>query len=135
MRFSSLILVIVICGCCDSKMPDKFNMIHGKWEASDSLNSSTIYFGKNNYQESNWNIDVNNESKGKYFLNTNQGRCKMTISFVPDLIINKQDTLMQECFNLDIISLDDSILIVKLPNKLHLVKNESLKKYLTYRKL
>jgi hypothetical protein len=112
-----LVFSIVILSCNRNKI-DK-SLIEGKWEFYMNDRLVKITFKEGLYSEIIIDDDLISTIKGKYFFNENINRSEMTISLVPDLIFINRDTVLQSCQFLDLISLTDSMLIIKTPTEVN----------------
>lgn len=101
---------------CNRKKIDK-SLIEGKWRFDYDHCIEIITFKEGLYSKITRNDDLIFTTKGKYFFNENINRSEITISLVPDLKFIKGDTVMESCQYLDLISLTDSLLIIKTPTE------------------
>jgi len=101
---------------CNRKKIDK-SLIEGKWRFDFDHRIEIITFKEGLYSKITRNDDLIFTTKGKYFFNENIKRSEITISLVPDLKFIKGDTVMESCQYLDLISLTDSVLIIKTPTE------------------
>jgi hypothetical protein len=101
---------------CNRKKIDK-SLIEGKWRFDFDHRIEIITFKEGLYSKITRNDDLIFTTKGKYFFNENINRSEITISLVPDLKFIKGDTVMESCQYLDLISLTDSLLIIKTPTE------------------
>ena len=97
---------------CNRKKIDK-SLIEGKWRFDYDHCIEIITFKEGLYSKITRNDDLIFTTKGKYFFNENINRSEITISLVPDLKFINGDTVMESCQYLDLISLTDSVLIIK----------------------
>jgi hypothetical protein len=112
-----LVFSIVILSCNRNKIDE--SLIEGKWEFYMNDRLVKITFKEGLYSEIIIDDDLISTIKGKYFFNENINRSEMTISLVPDLIFINRDTVLQSCQFLDLISLTDSMLIIKTPTEVN----------------
>ena len=110
-----ILLSINLIGCNRKKI-DK-SLIEGKWRFDFDNRIEIITFKEGLYSKITRNDDLIFTTKGKYFFNENINRSEITISLVPDLKFIKGDTVMESCQYLDLISLTDSLLIIKTPTE------------------
>ena len=110
-----ILLSINLIGCNRKKI-DK-SLIEGKWRFDFDNRIEIITFKEGLYSKITRNDDLIFTTKGKYFFNENIKRSEITISLVPDLKFIKGDTVMESCQYLDLISLTDSVLIIKTPTE------------------
>jgi len=110
-----LLFSIVILSCNRKKIDE--SLIEGKWRFDFDNRIEIITFKEGLYSKITRDDDLIFTTKGKYFLNENIKRSEMTISLVPDLRFIKGDTVMESCQYLDLISLTDSLLIIKTPTE------------------
>ena len=106
-----LLFSIVILSCNKKKIDE--SLIEGKWRFDFDHRIEIITFKEGLYSKITRDDDLIFTTKGKYFFNENIKRSEMTISLVPDLRFIKGDTVMESCQYLDLISLTDSVLIIK----------------------
>jgi hypothetical protein len=106
-----LLFSIVILSCNRKKIDE--SLIEGKWRFDFDHRIEIITFKEGLYSKITRDDDLIFTTKGKYFFNENIKRSEMTISLVPDLRFIKGDTVMESCQYLDLISLTDSVLIIK----------------------
>ena len=106
-----LLFSIVILSCNRKKIDE--SLIEGKWRFDFDNRIEIITFNQGLYSQTRRNGDLISTTRGKYFFNENINRSEITISLVPDLIFIKGDTVMESCQYLDLISLTDSVLIIK----------------------
>jgi len=102
----------IVISSCNRKKIDK-SLIEGKWRFYLDNRVEIITFREGLYSKITANGDAIFTTRGKYFFNENIKRSEMTISLVPDLRFIKGDTVMESCQYLDLISLTDSVLIIK----------------------
>jgi hypothetical protein len=106
----------IVISSCNRKKIDK-SLIEGKWRFYLDNRVEIITFREGLYSKITANGDAIFTTRGKYFFNENIKRSEMTISLVPDLRFIKGDTVMEPCQYLDLISLSDSLLIIKTPTE------------------
>ncbi len=106
-----LVFSIVLLSCNRNKIDE--SLIEGKWEFSNNDRLEIFTFKEGLYSNVTIQDDLIVTTKGKYFFNKNINRSEITISLVPDLKFINGDTLMVPCEFLDLISLTDSMLIIK----------------------
>lgn len=112
-----IVFSIVILGCKRNKIDE--SLIEGKWEFSNNDRLEIFTFKEGLYSNVTIQDDLIVTTKGKYFFNKNINRSEITISLVPDLKFINGDTLMVPCEFLDLISLTDSMLIIKTLTKIN----------------
>jgi hypothetical protein len=110
-----LVLSINLIGCNRKKINE--SLLEGKWRFYLDNRIEIITFKEGLYSKITRNDDLIFTTKGKYFFNENINRSEITISLVPDLKFIKGDTVMESCQYLDLISLTDSLLIIKTPTE------------------
>jgi hypothetical protein len=110
-----LLFSIVILSCNRKKIDE--SLIEGKWRFDFDHRIEIITFKEGLYSKITRDDDLIFTTKGKYFFNENINRSEITISLVPDLKFIKGDTVMESCQYLDLISLTDSLLIIKTPTE------------------
>lgn len=110
-----LVLSINLIGCNRKKINE--SLLEGKWRFYLDNRVEIITFKEGLYSKITINDDLIFTTKGKYFFNENINRSEITISLVPDLKFIKGDTVMESCQYLDLISLTDSLLIIKTPTE------------------
>ena len=110
-----LVFSINFIGCNRKKIGK--SLIEGKWRFDYDHCIEIITFKEGLYSKITRNDDLIFTTKGKYFFNENINRSEITISLVPDLKFIKGDTVMEPCQYLDLISLSDSLLIIKTPTE------------------
>jgi hypothetical protein len=110
-----LLFSIVILSCNRKKIDE--SLIEGKWRFDFDNRIEIITFNQGLYSQIIRNGDLISTTRGKYFFNENINRSEITISLVPDLKFIKGDTVMESCQYLDLISLTDSLLIIKTPTE------------------
>lgn len=108
------IFLLSIVSCNKSIEEDKYN---GKWILQEQHYNEEIIFKDGNYTKKYSHDDLRVESNGKFYLNKNENRTGITVSLIPNKIIIENDTYYQECENLDIIEINDSILRILKPNQ------------------
>jgi hypothetical protein len=106
----------IVISSCNRKKIDK-SLIEGKWRFYLDNRVEIITFREGLYSKITANGDAIFTTRGKYFFNENINRSEITISLVPDLKFIKGDTVMEPCQYLDLISLSDSLLIIKTPTE------------------
>ena len=116
----SLFLFSVI-SCNQNFEEKKYN---GKWILQEQYYNEDIIFKDGNYTKKYSHDDLRVESNGKFYLNKNKNRLGTTISLIPSKIISENDTIFQECENLDVIEINDSNLIIQKPNQWNRVAND-----------
>ncbi len=112
-----LVFSIVLLSCNRNKIDE--SLIEGKWEFSNNDRLEIFTFKEGLYSNVTIQDDLIVTTKGKYFFNKNINRSEITISLVPDLKFINGDTLMVPCEFLDLISLTDSMLIIKTLTKIN----------------
>jgi hypothetical protein len=112
----NFLLFSIVILSCNRKKIDK-SLIDGKWRFDFDNRIEIITFKEGLYSKIIRNGDLISTTRGKYFFNENINRSEITISLVPDLKFIKGDTVMESCQYLDLISLTDSILIIKTPTE------------------
>lgn len=112
-----LVFSIVLLSCNRNKIDE--SLIEGKWEFNINDRLEIITFKEGLYSKIIIHDDLVSTIKGKYFFNENINRSEMTISLVPDLIFINRDTVLESCQYLDLISLTDSMLIIKTPTEVN----------------
>ena len=110
-----LVLSTNLIGCNRKKINE--SLLEGKWRFYLDNRIEIITFKEGLYSKITRNDDLIFTTKGKYFFNENINRSEITISLVPDLKFIKGDTVMESCQYLDLISLTDSLLIIKTPTE------------------
>ena len=110
-----LVLSTNLIGCNRKKINE--SLLEGKWRFYLDNRIEIITFKEGLYSKITRNDDLIFTTKGKYFFNENINRSEITISLVPDLKFIKGDTVMESCQYLDLISLTDSVLIIKTPTE------------------
>ncbi len=113
LSFFSLFLFFVV-SCTQTIEENKYN---GKWILQEQNYNEDIVFKDGNYTKKYSSDDLIVDSNGKFYLNKNENRIGITISLIPDKIIIENDTIFQECENLDIIEINDNNLIILKPNQ------------------
>jgi hypothetical protein len=106
----------IVISSCNRKKIDK-SLIEGKWRFYLDNRVEIITFREGLYSKITANGDAIFTTRGKYFFNENINRSEITISLVPDLKFIKGDTVLESCQYLDLISLTDSLLIIKTPTE------------------
>jgi hypothetical protein len=112
-----LVFSIVLLSCNRNKIDE--SLIEGKWEFNINDRLEIFTFKEGLYSNVTIQDDLIVTTKGKYFFNKNINRSEITISLVPDLKFINGDTLMVPCEFLDLISLTDSMLILKTPTEVN----------------
>ncbi|TDE47101.1 hypothetical protein E0I26_03160 [Flavobacterium rhamnosiphilum] len=113
LSFFSLFLFSVV-SCNQTIEENKYN---GKWILQEQNYNEDIIFKDGNYTKKYSSDDLRVNSSGKFYLNRNENRIGITISLIPNKIISENDTIFQECENLDVIEINDSNLIILKPNQ------------------
>jgi hypothetical protein len=113
LSFFSLILFFVF-SCNQTTEKNKYN---GKWILQEQNYNEDIIFQDGNYTKKYSSDDLRVNSSGKFYLNKNKNRFGITISLIPDKIISENDTILQECENLDVLEINDSNLIIQKSNQ------------------
>ncbi|KUJ59690.1 hypothetical protein AR687_21745 [Flavobacteriaceae bacterium CRH] len=113
LSFFSLFLFSVI-SCNQIIEENKYN---GKWILQEQNYHEDIIFEDGNYTKKYSSDDIRVHSSGKFYLNRNEDRIGVTISLIPSKIISENDTIFQECENLDVIEINDNNLIILKPNQ------------------
>ncbi|KFF02914.1 hypothetical protein [Flavobacterium reichenbachii] len=93
------------------------NKYEGNWILKDHNYTAKITLKDGNYSKEYSSDDLKVPSSGKFYLNKNENRVGVTLSFIPDKIITENDTIFQECENLDVIEINDSSLIIQKSNQ------------------
>lgn len=110
----SLIFYFVTLSCNNES---KQHPIEGKWKCDDIKNGCEIVFKNGFFNKTRWTDDLVNTSKGKYFFNENPARQNMTVTLVPDLQFSEGDTIILACEYIDVVSINDSILVIQKPTQ------------------
>ena len=113
LSFFSL-LFFLIYSCNQTIVENKYN---GKWILQEQYYNEDIIFKDGNYTKKYSHDDLVVNSSGKFYLNRNENRLGITISLIPNKIISENDTIFQDCENLDVIEINDSILKIQKPNQ------------------
>ena len=113
LSFFFLILFFVF-SCNQTTEKNKYN---GKWILQEQNYNEDIIFQDGNYTKKYSSDDLRVNSSGKFYLNKNENRSGITISLIPDKIISENDTILQECENLDVLEINDSNLIIQKSNQ------------------
>jgi hypothetical protein len=113
LSFFSLLLFFVV-SCNQTIEENKYN---GKWILQEQNYNEDIIFKDGNYTKKYSSDDLRVNSSGKFYLNRNENRIGITISLIPNKIISENDTIFQECENLDVIEINESNLIILKPNQ------------------
>ncbi|KAF2514674.1 hypothetical protein [Flavobacterium foetidum] len=108
------LLLFFASSCNHSVEENKYN---GKWILQDQNYNEDIIFKNGNYTKNYSSDDLRVNSSGKFYLNKNDNRTGITISLIPNKIISEKDTIFQECENLDIIEINDSIIVTQKPTQ------------------
>lgn len=111
--FCSLLLFFVF-SC--NKTTEK-NNYNGKWILKEQNYTEKIILQDGNYTKEYSSDDLIVNSSGKFYLNRNENRLGITVSLIPNKIISENDTIFQECENLDVIEINDTNLIIQKPNQ------------------
>lgn len=93
------------------------NNYNGKWILKEQNYIEEIILKDGNYNKKYSTDGLRVSSSGKFYLNRNENRLGITISLIPDKIISENDTIFQECENLDVIEINDSNLIIQKPTQ------------------
>jgi hypothetical protein len=93
------------------------NNYHGIWILKERDYTEKIILQDGNYNKEYSSDDLRVKSSGKFYLNRNENRLGITISLIPDKIISENDTIFQECENLDIIEINEYNLIIQKPTQ------------------
>lgn len=108
-------LILFFCFSCNyTNQENKYN---GKWILQEQNYNEDIIFKDGSYTKKYSQDDIRVESNGKFYLNRNENRIGITISLIPDKIISENDTIYQECENLDVLEINDSNLIIQKPTQ------------------
>ena len=113
LSFFSL-LFFLIYSCNQTIVENNYN---GKWILQEQYYNEDIIFKDGNYTKKYSHDDLRVSSSGKFYLNSNENRLGITISLIPNKIISENDTIFQDCENLDVIEINDSILKIQKPNQ------------------
>ncbi len=108
------LLLFLVFSCNQTIEENKYN---GKWILQEQYYKEDIIFKDGNYTKKYSHDDLVVDSRGKFYLNRNENRLGITISLIPDKIISENDTIFQECENLDIVEINDNNLIILKPNQ------------------
>jgi hypothetical protein len=111
--FFSLVLSFVF-SCNQTIEKSNYN---GIWVLKEQDYTEKIILQDGNYNKEYSSDDRRVNSSGKFYLNRNKNRLGITISLIPNKIISENDTIFQECENLDIIEINDSNLIIQKSNQ------------------
>ncbi len=111
--FSSLLLFFVF-SCNQTTEENKYN---GKWILQEQNYNEDIIFKDGNYTKNYSRDDLRVSSSGKFYLNRNEDRIGITISLIPNKIISENDTIFQECENLDVIEINEINLKIQKPTQ------------------
>ena len=109
-----LTLLFFVSSCNQNIDVNKFN---GKWILQEQSYHQDIIFKDGEYNKGYSSDDLIVNSCGKFYVNKNEKRIGITLSLIPNKIISENDTIYQECENLDIIKSNDSILVILKPNQ------------------
>ena len=109
-----LLFLFSIVSCNQTIEENKYN---GKWILQEQYYNEDIIFKDGNYTKKYSHDDLIVDSSGKFYINRNENRIGITISLIPNKIISENDTIFQECENLDVIEINDSNLIILKPNQ------------------
>jgi hypothetical protein len=93
------------------------NNYNGIWILKERDYTEKIILQDGNYNKEYSSDDLRVKSSGKFYLNRNENRLGITISLIPDKIISENDTIFQECENLDIIEINEYNLIIQKPTQ------------------
>ena len=116
-----LLFLFSIVSCNQTIEENKYN---GKWILQEQNYNEDIILKNGNYSKVYRSDDLVVDSNGKFYLNRNENRIGITISLIPNKIISENDTIFQECENLDVIEINDSNLIILKPNQWMRDKND-----------
>ena len=100
------------------------NKYNGKWILQEQNYNEDIILKNGNYSKVCRNDDLIVDSNGKFYINRNENRIGITISLIPNKKIRENDTIFQDCENLDVIEINDSILKILKPNQWMRDKND-----------
>ncbi|MTH16400.1 hypothetical protein [Flavobacterium sp. LC2016-01] len=89
------------------------NNYNGNWVLKEPNYTEKIILQDGNYKKEYSSDDLRINSRGKFYLNRNENRLGVTLSLIPDKIISENDTIFQECENLDIVEINDRNLIIQ----------------------
>lgn len=103
-------LLLFFVFSCNSVEKDKYN---GKWILQEQNYNEDIIFKDGNYTKNYSSDDLRVSSTGKFYFNRNENRTGITLSLIPNKIISENDTIFQECENLDVIEINDSTLVIQ----------------------
>jgi hypothetical protein len=92
---------------------DSVSLPNGQFKERGSESKTLIFANNSDYSFEWWDDDVGNTFKGKYFILENPQRALKTISFVPNIQIEGDDTIRIQYMNFDIVSIN--------PKRLHFV--------------
>ena len=109
-----LLFLFSIVSCNQTIEENKYN---GKWILQEQNYNEDIILKNGNYSKVYRNDDLIVDSNGKFYINRNENRIGITISLIPNKIISENDTIFQECENLEVIEINDSNLIILKPNQ------------------
>ena len=121
MRSFFYLLLFSVVSCNQTIEENKYN---GKWILQEQYYNEDIIFKDGNYTKKYSHDDLVVNSSGKFYLNRNENRLGITISLIPNKKIRKNDTIFQDCENLDVIEINDSILKILKPNQWMRDKND-----------
>ena len=116
-----LLFLFSIVSCNQTIEENKYN---GKWILQEQNYNEDIILKNGNYSKVYRSDDLVVDSNGKFYFNRNENRIGITISLIPNKIISENDTIFQECENLDVIEINDSNLIILKPNQWMRDKND-----------
>ena len=116
-----LLFLFSIVSCNQTIEENKYN---GKWILQEQNYNEDIILKNGNYSKVYRSDDLVVDSNGQFYLNRNENRIGITISLIPNKIISENDTIFQECENLDVIEINDSNLIILKPNQWMRDKND-----------
>jgi hypothetical protein len=108
-------LVLFFLFSCNQTIEE--NKYNGKWILQEKYYNEDIIFKDGNYTKKYSHDDLIVNSSGKFYFNRNENRIGITISLIPNKKIRENDTIFQECENLDVIEINDSILKILKPNQ------------------
>ncbi len=129
-----LLLSLYAVSCNQGIEENKYN---GKWILQKQNYKEDIIFKDGNYTKAYSSDDLRVNSSGKFYVNKNRHRIGITISLIPNKIVSENDTIFQECENLDVIEINDRNLIIQKSNQWIRDKKDKfikVNKILTYKK-
>lgn len=121
--------LLIFLFACGSEQIESFhdNNLYGEWKLdSISINMSKqkssiineiTFYEDGRYKQSKWNGDVGNRYVGRFYINNNPKRKFITITLIPDIIIDKKDTILVAHQNLDIVELSNNQLVICSPTE------------------